>query len=386
LNHQPQASAGRLNNRIAALLTARVTRPADRQRHFVGDGRVRTTEQSVGDRIGHSGATDAIPWQRRDDYANVLPPIEFEGFLFMPLRRVFGFVLLVLLTRCAPSKADCNLTMIAQMPLQVQDHLLVVPADLNAARVSLVVDSGAERTTISDAVAERLGLPHNSRYRTRSLGIGGRTVTTDVDLDRLVLGGVNFPIERAAVGTFRLQNERGLQADGLLGADVLLAFDMDIDVPGGKLTLYRARHCAESGPPWQEPAVQITGVATRKDRLLLPFELDGQSGMAILDTGAGRNVIGLDMARRMGLNEQTMGEDAKVRQRGVGPAEAIGYLHRFNLLRIGSTAETAPLIAVQLSDAGIGDALIGEPFLHGRRVWISFQNRQVFVSRRGEDR
>ncbi len=101
------------------------------------------------------------------------------------------------------------------MPLKVQDHLLVVPAGINGKWVHLVVDSGAERTTLSDAAAERLGLPHDPRYRTRSLGIGGRTVTTDADLDRLVLGGVHFPVERVAVGTFKLQNERGLNADGL---------------------------------------------------------------------------------------------------------------------------------------------------------------------------
>ena len=54
-------------------------------------------------------------------------------------------------------------------------------------------------------------------------------------IDRLVLGGVHFPIDRIAVGSFRLQTARGLSADGLLGADILLAFDMDIDVPEGKL-------------------------------------------------------------------------------------------------------------------------------------------------------
>jgi predicted aspartyl protease len=271
------------------------------------------------------------------------------------------------------------------MPLQVQDHLLVVPAGINGKWVHLVVDSGAERTTLSDAAAERLGLPHDPRYRTHSLGVGGRTVTMDVDLDRLVLGGVHFPVERVAVGTFKLQNERGLNADGLLGADILLAFDLDIDVPHGTLTLYRARQCPESGPPWREPAVEIPGIGARKDRLLLPIELDNVPGMAILDTGAGRNLIGADMARRMGLNEQTLAADARVRQHGVGPAEAIGYLHRFRQLRIGPTVQIAPLIAILLSEAGIGDALIGEPFLQGRRVWISFRNRQVFVSRPGEE-
>jgi hypothetical protein len=311
--------------------------------------------------------------------------IQTEGASPMPLRRAFGLLLLVLLARCAPSQADCTLTMIAQMPLQVQDHLLVVPAGINGKWVNLVVDSGAERTTLGEAAAERLGLPHDPRYRTRALGIGGRTVTEDAVIDRLVLGGVHFPVDRVAVGTFRLDNGRGLHADGLLGADILLAFDMDIDVPGNKLTLYHARPCPEATPPWTEPAVAIPGVTARKDRLLLPFELDGLTGMAILDTGAGRNVIGADMARRLGLNEQTMAGDIKVRQRGIGPAEAVGYLHRFQLLRIGPTTQIAPLIAVQLAEAGIGDALIGEQFLQGRRVWISFRNRQVFVSKRGEE-
>ena len=210
----------------------------------------------------------------------------------------------------------------------------------------LVVDSGAERTTISNAAADRLGLPHDPRYTTRSLGIGGATITTDVTIDRLVLGGVHFPVDRIAVGTFKLQTERGLNADGLLGADILLAFDMDIDVPDGKLTLYRSRLCPNITPPWKEPAVEIAGVRARKDRLLLPFDLDNVPGLAILDTGAQANVIGVDMARRMGLTEQTLAADPAVRQHGVGPDVAISHLHQFKLLRIGPVAEESPAITV----------------------------------------
>lgn len=302
-----------------------------------------------------------------------------------PLIRLFGLLLLVLLARCGTAPGiDCTLVKIAQVPLQVQDRLLVVPAGINGKWVHLVVDSGAERTTVSNAAADRLGLPHDARYKVQSMGIGGSTTSTDVTVDRLVLGGVHFPIQRVAVGTFKLQNEHGLSADGLLGADILLAYDLDIDVPGGTLTLYRNRLCPLRQPPWQEPWVEIAGVRARKDRLLLPFELDGAEGMALLDTGAQGNVLGVAMARRIGLTQQALATDPPVRNTGTGGI-TISRLHRFKHLRIGPLVEQSPAIVVLPSDFGVGDALIGEEFLQGRRVWLSFRNRQVFVSRRSNE-
>ncbi len=183
-----------------------------------------------------------------------------------------------------------------------------------------------------------------------------------------------------------LQNDHGLNADGLLGADILLAFDIDIDVPHGTLTFYRSRVCPNVQPPWQEPWIEIAGVRARKDRLLVPFTLDNVSGLGILDTGAQADVLGVAMARRMGLNDQTMFAAPKVRQTGTGPDVAISHLHRFKLLQIGPVTEATPAITVMSSDFGVGDALLGEEFLQDRRVWLSFRNRQLFVSRRSYER
>ncbi len=304
-----------------------------------------------------------------------------------PRRRLPGLLLLISLAGCAGTTAiDCRLTMIAQIPFRVQDRLLVVPAGINGTWVHLVVDSGAERTTISAAAVARLRLPHDPRYKVQSVGIGGTTTSTDVTIDRLVLGGVHFPIERVAAGAFDLRNGSGLNADGLLGADILLAYDMDIDVPAGALTLYRSRLCPNMQPPWQqEPSIEITGVRTRKDRLLVPFELDGAEGMALLDTGAQGNVLGVAMAREMGLSEQVLASDPAVRSTGTG-GMIMSRRHIFNRLQVGLIVEASPEIAVLPSDFGIGDALLGEQFLRGRRVWLSFRNRQIFVSRRSEER
>jgi predicted aspartyl protease len=299
--------------------------------------------------------------------------------------RPLMLLLMVLLAGCeTTSQIDCSLTMVAQMPLQVQDRLLVVPAGINGQWVQLVVDSGAERTTVSTAMADRLNLPHDARYKVQSLGIGGATTNTDVTVERLVLGGVHFPVERMAVGNFKLQNERGLSADGLLGADILLAFDLDIDVPNNTLTLYRSRLCPNVQPPWHEPWIEINGVRARKDRLLLPFELDGAQGLALLDTGAQGNVLGINMARRMGLTDQVLATDPPVRNTGTG-GMTMSRMHRFGRMRIGPVVTNSPSLVVLPSDFGVGDALIGEEFLQGRRVWISFRNRAVFVSRRSSE-
>jgi hypothetical protein len=63
----------------------------------------------------------------------------------------------------------------------------------------------------------------------------------------------------------------------------------------------------------------------------------------------------------------------------------ISRLHTFKRLQIGPVVEQSPSIVVLASDFGVGDALIGEEFLQGRRVWLSFRNRSVFVSKRSNE-
>ena len=292
-----------------------------------------------------------------------------------------AIALLALLTRCAPPETDCTLHMVAQMPLQIQDDLLIVPAGIHGKIIHLVVDTGAERTTIAASASHHLDLIPDPRHTTQSLGIGGITRAPEASVGHLSLGGVEFPLERAAVAAFQLHSDHGLDADGLLGADILLLFDLDIDVPNGQLTLYRPRLCPTAKPPWHEPAVEINGVRASGDRLLMPFNLDGVPGMAILDTGAQQDVLGLDMARRLHLSSLTsMAADPTITQHGVGPAEVIAHLHQFKLLRIGPLSQRSPRLAVTESEAGIGDAVVGEAFLRNRRVWMSFSNRQIYVS------
>jgi hypothetical protein len=287
-------------------------------------------------------------------------------------------LLLLLVSACAPNPVNCDLAVIAKMPLEVRNRLLVVPAGIDGKWVTLLVDTGAERTILSEEAVARLGLARDIKNMTRSTGMGGTFETHDAVIPGLVLGGVRFPIERITVGQFRFGPD--LHADGVLGSDVLLAFDLDIDVPGRAVTLYRPRRCPDVRPPWREPLERVEGVKAIRDRLLIPLVLDGVEGMGILDTGAQATTIGARMATRLGLTQQAMAGDPVVQHHGAGPGSQEGRLHRFGLLRIGPAAALQPVLSVLPVDIGVGDALVGEDFVDGRRIWLSFANREVFIA------
>ena len=298
----------------------------------------------------------------------------------MTIARMWLAVLLLLLvSACAPNPINCDLVQVAKMPLEVRNRLLVVPAGIGGRWVTLLVDTGAERTVLAADVVSRLGLARDAKIVTRSVGMGGAYTANDAIIPGLVLGGVRFPLQRVSVGQFRLGPS--LLADGLLGSDVLLAFDLDIDVPGQTLTLYRPRVCPDVTPPWHEPFERVAGVRALRDRLLIPLELDGVSGMGILDTGAQATTIGVSMANRLGLTPLAMAGDPIVQHHGAGPGSQQARLHRFGLLRIGPAVAREPLLSVLPVDAGVGDALVGEDFIDGWRIWMSFANREVFIAR-----
>jgi predicted aspartyl protease len=301
------------------------------------------------------------------------------------MRGLIPLLLLLLagLAGCAAPE-NCALVPLAEMPLDTRANLMFVTAVIAGQQVRLLVDTGAERTVLTQDAVARLGLSHDSRHMTRSSGIGGSSANWDADIHGIVLGQTRFPVDHVAVGNFTIDHIDGPRTDGLLGADILLAFDMDIDTAGHRLTLYRVRRCPDAVPPWREAAIRIDGVDARRDRLLVPITLDGEAGMAILDTGAQATTIGMAMARRLGLSPASLENDRTIMARGAAPLPVAVHVHRFRELVVGGEARIeGPTLAVVPNGTAIGDALLGGDFLRGRRVWLSFATRRLFVSAGG---
>ncbi|MEJ0016592.1 MAG: retropepsin-like aspartic protease [Acetobacteraceae bacterium] len=276
----------------------------------------------------------------------------------------------------------CPLIRLAEIPLEARSNMLFVQAKIGTEPVTLLLDTGAERTLLTEAAVNRLQLPRDYQHATRTFGIGSPTAAWDAKLpDGLVLGTTRFPVDSVTVGQFAINQIAGGPADGLLGADILLAFDLDLDLPANHITVYRARReCPDATPPWKEPYVAVNGIGTQRDRLLVPFELDGVAGMGILDTGAQLSSVSQRMAERTGVGLEQLAADRTVIAHGAAPEHVPVRIHRFRELRVGPALLRDPLLPVVPMSSSMGDALVGADFLQDRRVWLSFSTNRMFIT------
>jgi predicted aspartyl protease len=279
-------------------------------------------------------------------------------------------------------EAGCRLVRLAQVPLEARGDMLFVHGQIDDQPIKLLVDTGAERTLLTESAVDRLHLPRDFQHATRTFGIGSPTATWDAKLrNGIELGGTEFPVDRVTVGRFAINEAAGSHADGLLGADVLLAFDIDLNLPAHEMTLYQPRHgCLDAPPPWRGAYISVDGVSTRQDRLLLPFALDGVHGTAILESGAQMSSISQQMAERVGLQEADFVNDRTVMAHGAAPDQIPVRIHRFTTFRVGPAEMHGPAMPVVPMSSGMGDALIGGDFLRGRRLWVSFSTHQLFLA------
>ena len=268
------------------------------------------------------------------------------------------------------------------MPVVARENLLFVPAQISGQQVMLLVDTGAERTILTEDAVKRLHLALDPHRISHTVGIGGPSADFDAIPGRFTLGGVKVPVDRLAVGRFTLRKIAGIQPDGLLGADILSQFDIDIDPADHHITLYRGRFCGPAKPLWASNDYEgLPDVGRSQDRLTVPIVLDGITARATLDTGAQFSAIGRDLATRAGVSQASLAADRQIVAHGAAPGTVSVPAHRFQRLQAGNFAVNNPVLPVVTLPRGAGGALLGGDFLAGRRVWLSFPTEHIFIER-----
>ncbi|HQT77847.1 MAG: hypothetical protein B7X08_04785 [Acidocella sp. 20-63-7] len=288
--------------------------------------------------------------------------------------------------------AACSAQPAATVPLDVAGGTILVTVEVNGLPATFVLDTGAQRSVVTEAAAGRLKLARDAWVGTTMRGLGGIERRPNADPRSLSLGGVEL-VRRTlnhdtslTVGVLP-RVHAGIQViDGLLGRDFLSVFDLDLDVPGRRLTLYRVNGCSGNFLPWRFGYSVVPVTMPTEQAIVMPVVLDGVTLRALLDTGADSSLLAAPGLYRLGLPSAALANDPAVPASGLGPRPVMMHEHRFRTLVVAGQIIQHPVMwAAPVRLTPIVDMLLGADWVASRRIWISFTTRQVFVSNDAKD-
>jgi predicted aspartyl protease len=288
-----------------------------------------------------------------------------------------------LLQPLQPAKPEgCTVVADAQMPLMPSQERFVTPVVIDQQALMMLVDSGSGGTALSPRMAASLHLDEDTDRRVRVNGSGGQMdAQYPVVLHSLRFGSVNLvDYDVLTVNIVRPERENDASsAVGLIGADLLSRFDVELDFPNHRLTLYRVSSCSGRFVPWTGAYDSFMASRTARKGFIIPVVLNGTSVRALVDTGSNISSIGRESASAVGVDAQTLANEPAGSFVGAKGNAVTAHKHLFQTMAVGaSTFRNARIFVQDASFPGI-DMLLGMDFLRTRKVWLSYSTNQVFI-------
>jgi predicted aspartyl protease len=277
---------------------------------------------------------------------------------------------------------DCRPVRRAELAVTPMGNVPTVTLRVNGSPAEFLFDTGAERTILTAAAAKRLGVVPHYEYARRMHSLGSAVDGGDAQLRSLNLGGMALPGFRILVGSVSLPMVAGKPLDGLLGADFLSGFEVDLDLAQRRVILYQLPPaCAITAPVWPEPYTTIKANRSLHDRLFFPVSLDGHALAALIDTGAQLTVLDSESATALGVTGAGLSRDPVANLRGAAAEVVKSHAHRFARLQIDGEVLRDPVIVVTPMGLQDADLVLGADFLRWQRAWLSYASHQVFLQR-----
>lgn len=242
-----------------------------------------------------------------------------------------------------------------------------------------LVDSGADRSVISDGLADRLGLPTGDPVRVQ--GMAGAQQVTTVRVETLGLG-------QSQVGPFSAPalSSRHIGADGLIGIDALADQRLLLDFDRRTVTVQDSRRGNLSAGAGE---IVVTARRRKGQLIITQASVNRRDVAAVIDTGSEVTLANMALRRRLfgDTRPEKMEDIELVSVTGqVLKAEAIVL----NNVRIGGLwldnvvvafADAPPFALFGLAERPA--LFLGSDLLASfRRVALDFGNRKVrFVPR-----
>jgi len=287
----------------------------------------------------------------------------------------------------AQASSTCQLKLEATLPMtKVLSHY-TVPVDIDGHSYPMMVDSGAERTSLEPGIADSLHLAEDSDHASTSRGVGG---SVDYAYPRIIpslkIGSSEWiDLRVLAVSNSAAVPEAQASAPvGILGANVLSRYDVEFDFPGRTMLLYTASGCMGHFAPWQGDYQAYSADKTRGNRFILNLALNGHPVRAYVDTGSDLSLVTTAAADSAGVDSVALAHDPQSSGTGFGGMRIGTYRHKFSMTIGTVNYPNAPLTVVntRFQDAAM---LLGTDFMRNRRVWLSYSTGWVFMQTVGDE-
>ena len=276
----------------------------------------------------------------------------------------------------APAIIDNNLEIVGEAlnAEQLKKRMFIDVKVNGAGPYRFLVDSGADRSVVSDGLAARLHLPAGESVRVQGMA-GYRDVAT-VEVAALTLGQSEIgPIVAPAL------SERHLGADGLIGIDALADQRLLLDFEKRTITVQDSRSA-----PIAANGVEIVVTASRRKGQLIITQasVSNRAVLAVIDTGSE-----VTLGNRA-LRERLFGTRRPAKMVDIELLSVTGQVLKaeamvLNNVRIGGLylnnvmvafADAPPFALFGLSDRPA--IFLGSDLLSSfRRVALDFGNRKV---------
>ncbi len=252
----------------------------------------------------------------------------------------------------------------------------IVRATVDDWPVAFIVNTGGSLSLVTPHAADTLSLPVDLDHHVLLTGSGGSVFASLVKIDRLDLGsGVARNVNFVGAGAFGGTVD-GLPVVGLFGADFLVNYDVEFDLPAHRVGLYREQGCdARFAPPWPGDAYSLPFDLERDTQVQVAIRLNGKPLVVQLDSGAGGTILTLADARAVGVTPQSLQGDRVITTERIDENKVKASIHRFDSLDINPEHDSPFRVAV----GDVTVSLLGANFLRNHRVWISYPHRLLWV-------
>lgn len=295
--------------------------------------------------------------------------------------------------------APCGLVRVAELPVDISHGQLLVKMNIDGQEGQFLIDTGSPYNSLSRRMVEALHL--NPMPITPGMIVfdaAGAQLKHFVIAKKLTMNDMV-----AENKEFLIMGESSNQAppfDGIFGASFLAAYDLELDLPHGKIRLFSQDHCKGQVVYWTQ---DFTAVPFTMDNhslhIMTRVTLDGNSLQALLDSGATPSTITAQTARRtFNIDPAATGAAPDGKDTGGSGTGIPYYRHRFANLDIGGVEfhnTELQIISDKLTEIyrdheriddatrtqrSVAQVTIGLHHLSKIRAYIAYDERMLYIS------